>query len=231
MKKIFTLCAVAVLSLSTAFAQLPQTRKFAAKQQSSQASISMTQAPKSAAKTVISSFPYSEGFENGSSDWTLIDNDNDGNNWTVVTAADGISNHSGSSCIMSDSWSSTTGSALTPDNWLISSAMQIPAGSSFELSWYDAAQDPSFPADVYSVYIATGNTVADFTATTAVFNITLSDSTWTKRTVSMASYAGQTVYVAFRHHNCTDQFRMKLDDIRVGVAGAPEVTLSGAASV
>ena len=34
-------------------------------------------------------------------------------------------------------------------------------------------------------------------------------------TVNLAPYLGQTVYIAFRHHNVTDMFRLNLDDVEV----------------
>ena len=39
---------------------------------------------------------------------------------------------------------------------------------------------------------------------------------YAKHSVSLENFAGQTIYVAFRHHNCTDNFRLNIDDIHVG---------------
>lgn len=231
MKKTFTFFAVVLLSLTMVYAQQAR-RTPASKMVGSRSVQRVLTAPaemKSGAKTVITSFPYNEGFESGTADWTLIDNDNDGLGWTVVSSPS-YNVHGGSSCISSASWTENT-EALTPDNWLISSQMQIPAGSNLALTWYDAAQDPAYPADSYSVYIATSNTVAAFTATTAVFSTTLSTDTWTMRSVDLSAYAGQNIYVAFRHHNCSDQYVMLIDDISVGVPGAPELTLNGPTTI
>ena len=181
-----------------------------------------------AAKTVISTFPYLEDFESGRGDWTVIDQDNDGFTWELGATLGGTwGTHSGNECILSGSYDNDNGVALTPDNWLVSSQIQLPAtATDFVLSWYDAAQDPDYAGEHYSVYIATSNTVAAFTATTAVFSTTLTTDAWTKRTVDLSAYAGQTIYVAFRHHNCTDMFYMKLDDIRVGGPEAPTVSIN-----
>lgn len=238
MKKFFSL-ALAVLMLgTTAMAQIntaakriPAEKMMWVKSDVNQTAVNLTQkAVKNTgsqeairANSPINQFPYEEGFENGTTDWTFVDNDNDGFNWATFTTDP----HGGATCISSASYDNPSYTALTPDNWMISQEIQLPAGSTFELSWYDAAQDANYPADHYAVYIATTNTVAGFTATTAVYETTLSANVWAKRTVDLTSYAGQNVYVAFRHYNCTDQFVMKIDDIRIGTPGAPDITVAG----
>ena len=37
----------------------------------------------------------------------------------------------------------------------------------------------------------------------------------TEYTASLNAYVGQTVYIAFRHYNVTDMFRLNLDDVEV----------------
>ena len=37
----------------------------------------------------------------------------------------------------------------------------------------------------------------------------------TQHTADLSAYAGQTVYIAFRHYNVTDMFRLNLDDVEV----------------
>ncbi|MCQ2281982.1 MAG: choice-of-anchor J domain-containing protein [Bacteroidales bacterium] len=238
MKKV--ICALmAVLMLSTmSMAQkktinAPMTRELATKAAAMKgAKQTMSKMTKKmdipAAKTIISTFPYLEDFESGRGDWTVIDNDHDGFTWELGATLGGIwGAHSGDECILSGSFDNDNGVALTPDNWLVSSQIQLPTtATDFVLSWYDAAQDPDYAGEHYSVYIATSNSVSAFTATTAVFTTTLTTDAWTKRSVDLSAYAGQNIYVAFRHHNCTDMFYMKLDDIRVGGPEAPTVSIN-----
>lgn len=168
---------------------------------------------------------FSEGFENDFASWTLYDNDGDGNQWSIVSTSDNYGIHGGDKCASSASYAST---ALTPDNWMVTNdPIQIPS-SGFTLQWYDATQDPNYPSEHYSVYLSTtGNSVSDFTSTTAVFDITLSSTDWTLRAVDLSSYAGQSVYVAFRHHDCTNMFVIKIDDIEIfKPATAPEIALT-----
>lgn len=166
----------------------------------------------------ITEFPWVEDFESGviNDCYTLIDNDGDGYNWQ---AASGIKAHSGDVCVSSASWVQGIG-ALTPDNWLVTPAITLPAdASNFTLSWWVIGQDPDYAEEPYSVYIANGKTVAEFTATTSVFD-GVSTSEYVQQSVSLANYAGQTIYVAFRHYDITDMFIINLDDIRVGTSTA-----------
>ena len=82
-------------------------------------------------------FPWTEDFEGTlSSNYTFIDNDNDGFNWEQhININDGNNReaHSGSGVLYSASWDAVE-EALTPDNWFILPAMTLPANSDFELT-------------------------------------------------------------------------------------------------
>ena len=239
MKKVLTLFAALMLLASASFAQT-NARRMTAKdmanispaamfkfQQQKPAAPVTTPAPKN-----VTSFPWTEDFESGTTPtgFTFVDNDNDGLNWDPSYLYGNGYGHNGSDGLVgSASWDPTTQAALTPDNWMILPAFDIPAGSDFELTWYEKGQDQSYFAEFYSVYInTTGNAVTNFTATTAVLTSTTTGD-WVKKTVSLASYAGQTIYIAFRHHNVTDMFYLDIDDMRIGAAGAPEISISGPA--
>jgi hypothetical protein len=93
--------------------------------------------------------------------------------------------------------------------------------SNATLSFWVAAQDASYAAEHYGVYISTtaGTTPADFTL---LFEETLdanggarTQGTWKEKTVDLSSYTGQTVRIAFRHFNCTDMFYIDLDDVTI----------------
>ena len=176
----------------------------------------------------ITTFPYDEGFEAGiPENYTFIDADGDGNNWFLMDFTGSATNraHSGMACISSASYDNNTG-ALTPDNWMILPGFEIPTDATdFNLTWWVRGQDPSWAAENYSVYISTtGNTVADFT--TAAYD-DVATGEYIRRSVSLASYAGQTIYIAFRHYNVTDMFQLNIDDIHVGGPQAPFVSIEG----
>ena len=159
----------------------------------------------------------SEDFENGiPATWLNIDADNDSYAWMEGTAP-GVSGNNGSNgCAYSCSY--YDGTVLTPDNWLITPAVTLTGNS--DLTFWVAAQDASYAAEHYGVYISTtGTATSNFTL---LFEETLNanggakvQGTWKQKTISLANYTGQTVYIAFRHFNCTDMFYLNLDDVEI----------------
>ena len=159
----------------------------------------------------------SEDFENGiPTTWMNVDADNDGNIWMEGTAP-GVSGHNGSNgCAYSCSY--YNGTVLTPDNWLITPAVTLSANAN--LTFWVCAQDANYAAEHYGVYISTtGTSTSSFTL---LFEETLdanggarTQGTWKQKTVDLSSYTGQTVYIAFRHFNCTDEFYIDLDDVEI----------------
>ncbi len=100
---------------------------------------------------------------------------------------------------------------LTPDNWLISPQVNI--GENCFVNWRVAAQDANWPSETYSVLVST--TTPDPDQFVSKFTETMVDGDWQSRSLSLAEYAGQTVYIAFRHHSVTDMYWLKLDAIKI----------------
>lgn len=174
----------------------------------------------------ITTFPYVQDFEQTDvyDCWTFVDYDGDGLTWDPDYLRDWVDDdgapdpqgHNGSNGLAgSASWSSTYG-ALEPDNWMITPALAIPANGTYRLSWYAKGQDASYPEEYYSVYVATSNNVNALMATTPLYS-GLSTDEWELKTVNLAPYAGQTIYIAFRHYNVTDMFYLDIDDISVAL--------------
>ena len=157
---------------------------------------------------------FFEGFESGTlpTGWKAYDVDADGFNWTNTASLYGIfAAHTGSYCMASASYDNDTYSALTPNNWLVTPAIQIAPNS--ELKFWVAGQDPSYAAEKYYVKVSTtGDAVANFTTT---LYTAISTGTWQEKVVDLSAYAGQTIYLAFQHADVTDQFFIKLDDVTV----------------
>ncbi|MDP2173618.1 MAG: choice-of-anchor J domain-containing protein [Candidatus Cloacimonadaceae bacterium] len=170
-----------------------------------------------------------EGFEGANfppDGWLALDQDGDTHNWYRYTATGAP--YAGTACAASASWvAARTDSAkdgirpvLTPNNWLITPRLAISNGDI--LSWWVGAQDPAWPAEYYSVLISTtSSAISSFTTT--LFSETLVNGNWLSRSVNLSAYAGQSVFIAFRHHNCTDQFVLKLDDVLMPPLAAPLV--------
>lgn len=114
------------------------------------------------------------------------------------------------SCAVSTSWYNPAGIA---NDWLVSPSFTVPANSF--LKWDEYASDAAYP-DGYIVYISTtGNTPTSFT--TQLYSTAAASSTgWTTRGVSLASYSGQTVRIAFRN-NSNDMFLLGIDDVSTTV--------------
>ncbi len=156
-------------------------------------------------------FPFVENFDtNGLDCWGNFDEDGDGYTWQLATGKTGMG-------AQSVSWSSAT-SSLTPDNWLISPEITLPATVSSEnaeiqLLWYVAAGSASYP-DHYGVYVSTtGDQPADFT--TQIYDNTASSASFSQKSVSLMDYLGQTVRIAFRHFNSDDMWSFTIDDVEV----------------
>ena len=174
---------------------------------------------------------FYEGFEDGvlPAGWTVIDADGDGYNWDATYLYLSGTAHSVDGMIASASYINDVG-VLSPDNWLITPAISLTSNCS--LSFWVRAQDSSWPAEHYGVYISTtGTDPADFSL---LFEETLdansgakTSSPWKQKTVNLSSYSGQTVYIAFRHFNCTDMFWLDLDDVEIFVMSSdPSITVT-----
>jgi hypothetical protein len=122
--------------------------------------------------------------------------------------------------LVSTSWLDTT--TITCDRWVITPTVTNIAANTV-LTWLAKSADPSFP-DGYEVYITnkTGTLQAsDFTIGDRFF--VLPDghtagggekSNWTRHSIPLGSFAGQTLRFAFRN-NSTNMFQLWIDDIKV----------------
>ena len=154
--------------------------------------------------------PFAEG-------WTIRDDDGDGYNWEWMDAsASGYNVYEGTHCMASASFQNNPfggGTALTPNNWLISPAFT--AGSTVTF-WY-AGQDPNYAAETFGVYVIANGTTSDELAYFTASN------TYQQGSVDISDFAGQTVQVAFRHYDITDMFRLNLDLVEADAGGEPPV--------
>ena len=153
---------------------------------------------------------FNEGFEGGDTpaDWMNIDDDGDGQSWFGYN----ISPNSGTYCMASASW--INGVILYPDNYLVTPALDVTGNS--ELTWNIAAQDPAYAQDHVGVFVSTtGSNPGDFTTEVDSFTPPAGSDSWYERTVDLSAFAGETVYIAFRHYNSVDMFYIKVDDITV----------------
>ena len=152
---------------------------------------------------------YFWDFEEGAEGWTMIDADGDGHNWLHI-ADEGNKSHSGIGVMASFSYDHVTKSPLTPNNWFVSPEVALDG----TLTFWAVGQDPSYAAEHFAVYASTG----DPTNTASFVEImpeTVATGEITEYTVDLTAYAGQKGYIAFRHFNVTDMFRLNIDDVAI----------------
>jgi hypothetical protein len=157
---------------------------------------------------------YSEDFESGDlSGWTATDSDGDGFNWDVLNAS-GINAIFGNGALVSFSYDDTSAAPLTPDNLVTSPAIDLSAVTDPNLYlFYDQIVNSSYPAEHYAVYVTTSNDPAVIAAATPLFETTVANGTLANKFLNVTSYIGQTVYISFRHFNCTDAYYLVLDNV------------------
>ena len=172
---------------------------------------------------------YEYHFITSMNGWTEIDADGDGETWYILKSSS-ISGHDGETGLMTSA--SYAGSALTPDNYLVSPKMKLDG----KITFWASGQDASWAAEHFGVAVSTasGTDPDDFTtiqewtmsaapslAPSANFNAPAGafrspqrvQGNWYQYTYDLSSYAGAEGYVAIRHFDCTDMFRLNVDDI------------------
>ena len=236
MKK-FTFLMIALFIAAMGFAQgqmayksasaKPYVKSFALQKSNAKATANAVRATRDRVNIFEEGFEFSSNaLENG---WTSVDQDGDGNNWFVYgnEAVGDVVSHSGEYAIASASWSSTTYAALTPNNWLISPAIDLTTQSgTIKAAYFIKGQDASWYGEHYKVCVST--TTADVASFTNIaYEETIPASGWNERTIDLSSYAGQTIYLAFVHYNVTDMFYIVLDDLSVYVDQSTDAAITG----
>ena len=168
-------------------------------------------------------------FESGMMGWTSLDADGDGFGWDMMSMFGGTGHNNSSDGVFSQSYDNTYG-VLYPDNYLVSPAK----GDYSAITFYACAQDASYAAEHFGVAVSTGSaTAADFTTiqewtmsakgTGTPTSVTRSGNrtmgNWYEYSVDLSAYAGQEIWVAIRHFNCSDMFYLDVDDISFGEGG------------
>ena len=143
--------------------------------------------------------------------WTTIDADGDGYNWMHWNNSNAEwACHSGYGHMTSESYVNYVGE-LYPDNWLISPKTAL----NESLSFWAAGQDPSYAAEVFAVYVSTGDPT-DINSFVKISDDITATGDVTEYAFDLAQFRGQEGYVAIRHYNVTDMYRLNIDDVLVG---------------
>lgn len=177
-------------------------------------------------------------FDDGSmTGWTSLDADGDGLGW-VSSSNPGIYHNSGvnlsgtghnssEAYVISGSYANQTQQVLTPDNYLIATTKAAYTGISF----WASSQDANYAAEHFGVAVSTTNTSASAFTTIQEWTMTAKgerssgprgnrdQGNWYQYNVDLSSYAGQDIWIAIRHFNCSDQFILNVDDITLTTGG------------
>ena len=162
----------------------------------------------------ITTFPFTIDFEDGTNYdcWTFIDADGDSYGWNTTNQFTEPQGHNGSEGLLTSASYINNVGALTPDNWVFLPAITVPADGILNFSWWEKGQDANYAAEHYAVVVANQPIVNANATIKFEGNAT---GSWAKKGFSLSDFAGQTVYIGFRHYNVTDMFMLDIDDIEI----------------
>ena len=117
--------------------------------------------------TINAQVYLSEDFETDLGVFTAIDADGDGYGWDIANFGDDQGQ-----IIMSQSWVNENGTPviLYPDNWLVSSAIDLSSATMPYLFWKVKAQDQVWPDENYTVYVGTSSETSVLASSNVTFN-------------------------------------------------------------
>ena len=178
---------------------------------------------------------FSDDFEGGLGNWNIVDADGDGHNWyhssQSMTYAcydyTGWGHNQSDGFAVSSSYTDCTYDSYDPNNFMITNQKYSITSNSVLNFWADYGND-SYP-DHFGVAVATVDnpTPADFTivweGNAKSGNAGKSQirhdgeryMNWRSHSVDLSAYAGQDVYIAFRHFNSYDQYEIYIDDVEL----------------
>lgn len=130
---------------------------------------------------------------------------------------------------------STTGGAVANNDWLISPAVTLGAGSNL-LSLWVKGLSATYTPERYKigVYVGSGTPTAstNFTIISGAAPLTAPSETWQRMTYALDTYAGQTVRIGIQCTS-TDRYMFMVDDVRIttGSLGTSEATKAQATNI
>lgn len=149
--------------------------------------------------------------------WQFRDADGDGFNWEIYdekTEGVGFGHTDGTAALFSFSFDNSTDQALAPDNRAYTPEITLPTLGEIFLYYDVFAQDPEWWGEHYSVYVSVPGE-----GETLLLEETLKEGEDrdlpAHRSIDLSAYAGQTIRIAFRHHNSSDVFAIGIDSVKV----------------
>ncbi len=160
-------------------------------------------------------------FEDGTmGDWINIDADGDGHVFESAQdlgLAESDGHNNSENYVVSESYNNSLG-PLSPDNYMVTAEKYYVTEAS-ALTFWAGTIDPRYPEEHFGVAVSTtDNTSADNFTTIAEWTLTIDNAKelpWYEFTADLSAYAGQYVYLAIRHFNCSNQYILTIDDIQL----------------
>ena len=157
--------------------------------------------------------PFYEDFEEDAfltNCWENMDRDEDGSIWSHLSDED--ASYNSLRAVGSSSYIDNLG-PLDPDNLLRLPKLLIEENTT--LSYFVKAKDATY-LDNYAVlvYESHEDSLID-EGEFVIFEETVPGDEYTQRTIDLSAYAGQEVYIAFRHYNDENNYWIYLDNIYV----------------
>jgi len=155
---------------------------------------------------------FYQGFESGSmpAGWVTHDEDGDYFDWEIAPSV--VTGYQSSHCIWSQSYDNGAMQALSPDNWIVSPAIEIT--ETCWLSFWLKTQDFDYPTEHIEVWVSTDSSdVEDFTA--MLWEETTIAEGWHQASISLSDYVGQTCYFAWRHCDSYNNYAVDVDEVYV----------------
>jgi len=151
-------------------------------------------------------------FEDDPQGWTFLDADGDGFNFGIYAAGgmnpDGSVNTSGTNASLASFSYSNDYGALRPDNYAFMPKIKVCENAS--MTFYAAGFDPSYPTEHFGVAVASADGLN--VATIAEWD---SRNPYQAFSVDLSAYAGQEIFLGFRHFTTVSNYALCIDNITV----------------
>lgn len=151
-------------------------------------------------------------FEDDPQGWTFLDADGDGFVFGIYAAGgmnpDGSVNTSGTNASLASFSYVNDYGALTPDNYAFMPKVKVLPNA--RMTFYAAGFDPNYPAERFGVAVASSDGLE--ISTLATWS---SSYPYAQYSVDLSAYAGQEVYLGFRHCSTVANYALVIDNITV----------------
>ncbi len=142
-----------------------------------------------------------ESFEGTVEGWSYIDNDGDGNYWSIYENADAA--HTGNFGV--GVFFNSNGN----DDWFLTPQIDIPEGTTATFSFWAHSYDATYLEDFNVKLSTSGTSISDFTV--SLDAVTDVPAEWTQYTYDLSEYASETIYLTVQCVS-VDDFYLFVDD-------------------